>query len=373
MWRTLIFTGLTLLTVANAAAQLPRCSERSAYIYQPWINPELGCLEVVIDDPSAGELGFTALAVAPDETLYAARPHAGEVVALTDTDGDLLPDAPRVVASGLTLPNALTYVDGALYIAGANHIYRLIGEELVTLVDDVPSGGGFWTGGIAVRDGRIYVSTGAPCDHCVPDDPARGAILSYALDGRDRQIVAAGLRFSADLAFFRGDLYVPDSARDGLFDSLNRDELNRFSEGAHFGFPYCAGESADFQGANCADFTPPVLTLPTASTPIGLAAYESETLPLLTNSLLMVLSGSHNQLELRGNVLVAVRFEVGRARYEPVMPVQVPNVWGEMFTTEQMSFRGSGFFPHRPLDVAVSERGWVYISISGGRIIAVRP
>jgi len=38
-----------------------------------------------------------------------------------------------------------------------------------------------------------------------------------------------------------------------------------------------------------------------------------------------------------------------------------------------MNYRGSGFFPQRPLDVAVSERGWVYISISGGRIIAMRP
>ena len=71
-----------------------------------------------------------------------------------------------------------------------------------TLVDDLPSGGGFWTGGIAVGgDGRIYVATGAPCDFCVPDDPARGAVLSFALDGSDRQIVATGLRQPADLAF----------------------------------------------------------------------------------------------------------------------------------------------------------------------------
>ena len=38
-----------------------------------------------------------------------------------------------------------------------------------------------------------------------------------------------------------------------------------------------------------------------------------------------------------------------------------------------MSYRGSGFFPQRPLDVAVTEQGWVYISIGGGRILVLRP
>ena len=43
------------------------------------------------------------------------------------------------------------------------------------------------------------------------------------------------------------------------------------------------------------------------------------------------------------------------------------------FTLEQMNYRGSGFFPQRPLDVAVTEQGWVYISVGGGRILALRP
>jgi len=375
MWRTLFFIlivnfiGLTSLTVERGAAQTPNCSDRPTYISQPWIHQDLSCLEEVINDPVVGELGFTALAVSPDETLYAARPYTGEVIALTDTDGDLLPDTPRVVASGLTLPNGLAYHDGSLYIVGSSRIDRLTGENLETLVDDLPSGGGFWTGGIAVRD-RIYVSTGAPCDQCVSDDPARGAILSYALDGSDRQIVAAGLRFPADLAFFDDELYVVDSAPDALFDTPDLDELNRVTEGANFGFPVCVLPDTP----ECADYTPPIVTFPTASTPIGLAAYNSDALPMLTNSLLVVLSGSYNDLQLRGYRLVAVRFDENGAHYEPVMPVQSPSAPGsERFTADEMSYRGSGFFPHRPLDVAVSSRGWVYISIGGGRIIALRP
>ena len=90
------------------------------------------------------------------------------------------------------------------------------------------------------------MATGAPCDFCVPDDPARGAVLSYALDGSDRQIVATGLRQPADLAFQGADLWVTDSARAGLFDTPDLDELDRVGRHAvrpNFGFPYCVGRT----------------------------------------------------------------------------------------------------------------------------------
>lgn len=370
MWRPFVFISLMFLMVTRGAAQLPACSDRPTYISQPWINPELACLEEVINDPTVGTLGFSALAVAPDETLYATRPLTGEVVALNDTDGDLLPDTPQVVASGLTQPTGLTYHDGALYIVGGAHIYRLTGSELETLVDDVPTGGGFWGSGIAVSD-RIYISTGAPCDACVTDDPRRGAVLSYALDGSDAQVVATGLRFPADLAFLGDQLYTVDSARDDLFATPNLDELNRVTPDADFGFPNCAANQPDL--GTCAATELPVLTFPTASTPIGIAAYASDTLPLLTDSLLVALYGAYNQLELRGYAIAAVRFVDDSPQYEIIMPQQAANDTSERFTLDQMNYRGSGFFPQRPLDIAVSDRGWVYISISGGRIIALRP
>src|SRR5690606_5061741 len=136
-----------------------------------------------------GEFAFTALAAAPDGTLYAARPFQGQVIALTDTDGDFLPETPHVAAEGLILPNALAYADGALYITGGPNLYVLRDGELTTLVDDLPTGE-FWTGGIAVLDDRVYVGIGAPCDFCESVNPEQGAVLSFALDGSDRQLVA---------------------------------------------------------------------------------------------------------------------------------------------------------------------------------------
>jgi glucose/arabinose dehydrogenase len=196
---------MIVLTGDMRGQNLSPCGERPTYLSNPWVDGTRFCLESIIHDESAGELGFTSLAAAPDGTLYAARPLQGQILAITDSDDDGLPDSSRIVAENLTLPNGLAYHDGALYISGGVHIYKLIDEKIETLVDDLPSGGGFWTGGIAIGDDeRLYVATGAPCDACQPDDPMRGAILSYALDGSDRQIVAEGLRQPVGLAFRAG-------------------------------------------------------------------------------------------------------------------------------------------------------------------------
>ncbi len=374
-----ILLGLVIADPARSASAqtspLP-CPQRPTYLSQPWIQVGIACLESVIDDPSLGELAFTALAAAPDGTLYAARPLAGEVLVLTDTDGDGLPDTPRVVADGLTLPNGLDYHDGALYISGGSHLYRLRDGVLDTLVDDLPSGGGFWTGGVAAADdGRIYVATGAPCDACASDDPARGAVLSFAADGSDRQVIATGLRQPADLAFQGGDLYVLDSARSALFDTPDLDEVDRVSPGTHpnFGFPYCIGmtNAPDLPGFDCSQATPPVIALPTASTPIGITAYRGDAIPSLQGELLIALSGSYNQLDLRGYQVVAADPQTGT--FNSFMPTRPDANPASNFTVEQMNYRGSGFFPQRPLDVAVTDQGWVYISVGGGRILALRP
>src|SRR5262245_13235258 len=100
-----IISYLVITSFTVNAQSLAPCFERPNYLDNPWINAEAFCLEHVIDDPNSGELGFTALAIAPDGTLYATRPLAGELLAIEDTDEDDLPDTGRVVAEGLTLPN----------------------------------------------------------------------------------------------------------------------------------------------------------------------------------------------------------------------------------------------------------------------------
>ena len=373
----LVVLLVMLISVNSAGAQPsapPSCGDRAGFLSQPWFKLGIVCLQEAYNDPSLGDLAFTSLASAPDGTLYAARPLSGEVVALTDADRDGVFDVTKTVAEGLTLPNGLDYHDDALYISGGSHIYRLNGDKLDTLVDDLPSGGGFWTGGIAVgEDGRIYVATGASCDFCVQVNPARGAVLSFALDGSDRQIVATGLRQPADLAFQGGDLYVVDSAPYDLFDMFSLDEIDRVQPGANFGFPYCVGlhNAPDMRVFDCAKATPPVIALPTASTPTGIAAYRGNAAPALEGKLLVVLSGDYNHLELRGYQVVIADPVSGT--YTSLMPTRPDDNPNTITSPVAMNYLGSGFFPQRPLDVAVTEQGWIYVSESGGRILVLRP
>src|SRR5690606_6807251 len=123
----ILLIALTAFALMPAEAQeltVP-CWWRDTDLSQPWISADIPCLEEVINDPMLGELAFTALAAAPDGSLYAARPLAGEIWRLVDTNDDWLPDTPELVADGLTLPNGLVYAGDALYVSGGANLYRL--------------------------------------------------------------------------------------------------------------------------------------------------------------------------------------------------------------------------------------------------------
>jgi glucose/arabinose dehydrogenase len=353
------FMFLALFSVTGAVSaqpdSLPPCAERPTFLNNPWVDGSRWCLEMVIEDESAGRLGFSALATAPDGTLYATRPLTGELYALTDTDGDGIPETPEQVAAGLDRPNGLAYHADALYISGGAHIYRLRDDELEILVDDVPAGAGFWTGGIAIgADERIYVATGGTCPTCDPDDPddLRGAILSYALDGTDRQISATGLQHSADLAFMGETLWFVDTSVRGAAP----DELNVIEPGR---------DSLDF------NVEVPALTFPAGSQPVGLAAYDGVAFPFMDKTLLVTLWGSLNQPRPEGYALVAVRLnDAGEPEdYELLIPAS----GDAQFSLPEMNYRYSGFWPRRPLDVTVNADGWIYVSAGDGRILVLRP
>lgn len=333
-----VFSYIFITTHFRVAQTLPPCSERPGYLNNPWVNAEEFCLEHILDDSSAGELGFTALAAAPDGTLYAARPMTGEVLAIEDSDGDGLPDAARVVAEDLTLPNGLTYHDKALYISGGANIYRLHDGELETIIDDVPAGTGYWTGDLVIgADERIYIITGNDCvyESCISDDPLRGAVLSYALDGGDRRVILSDLQEPIGIAFYDGALWITDSDR--LIQHEN-------------------GTTQDF---------------PSGSRPSMIVSYTSNTLPTLQNTMLVVLRGTADDIDLPGFAIAAVRFD--EPGYEVIVPAESNTPAKLGFTLKEMSYRTSGFWPHMPMGVDVSSEGWVYISIGGGRIVVIRP
>lgn len=379
MFRIVVFL-LVLITAVPVRAQppLPRCGERPTFVDPPWVNGKKWCLEEVFQDPARAELAFTSLAAAPDGTLYAASPMTGRVLAFADTDGDGLPETPRTAIEGVTSPNGLVYYDGALYISGGTRLYRWQDEDLTILVDDLPTGG-FWVGGLTVGpDERLYVGVLTSCDLCQPRE-GQGAVWSFALDGSDGQMIADGFRAPADTAFLHDTLWVVDAAPPSFENTPDADELNRVAPGMFFGWPNCVGTAANpawNKGEfDCSPAASPALTLPTHSAPLGLTAYTSSTFPNIQNTLLVALSGSYNRAALTGYSLAAVWFdEDGHPTdYTIILPEQADIYNPPGLTLQDVQYRGSGLWPQRPLDVTVSAEGWIYLSVSGGRILALRP
>ncbi len=380
--RALLPFGLAalLLLAQPAAAQLGTpCGQRRTYIPEPWVDPAQVCLEQVIDSPEAGDLAYTALAVDAAGTLYAARPLHGQIIALDDSDGDGLVDAPRIFAEGLRRPNGLAWHQGALYVVGEGHLYRLQDGEAETLADDLPRGIA-WPSAIAIGGERVYVAVSAPCDLCAPDaNLTSGAIYSFTLDGADRRIEAVGLRQPGDLAVYQGALWFGDRAPDVHRTIADLDEINRLPLGeatAHFGFPLCLGAAqVDFTDAFCLTQTIlPAFRLPTHSAPLGMAVYTGDAVPILRGSLLVALNGNRNDPLLRGFAVIALRFDADGQFIERYDLIPNGDAYRqiESFDQDQLNYRNSGFFPRRPIDVAVSPDGIVYLSISGGRILALR-
>ncbi len=324
---------------------------------RPRVESEWGCVEVLLDELGAGGVASVgALAFDTGGTLYAARPAYGTVVALDVRDA---PGDARVFAEGLAYPFGLVYYDGALYVTGAGRLYRLrdldgdgYADEQTVLIDDLPTGGGYWTNSVGVGpDERLYLSQGASCS----GDDARsacGMILSYALDGGDPQIIAAGLHNPMDFAWHpvTGDLWAGD-ARGGAAP----DVLSLIVPGED----YSAAE-----GDAAILFAP-------GSTPAGMLFYRGDAFPEMQGHLVILTYGSWNLPKPAGYELLTVEFGAdGRPtgtvyRVIPDAHTPEPSWW--------LSETETSFFPEHPVDVAVGPEGYLYVAVQEGLIIRVRP
>lgn len=349
------------------------CDDRPAHLVALRVDGGRYCPELVYRTQRNEALALTALAAASDGALYAASPARGEILALRDGDGDRLPDQARVALTGLTRPTGIDWRDGALYVLDGAKIWRLRdgSDAAEVLVADLPLLPGQAGGDLVVApDGEIIVSLAAACSICEPRDAP--SILAIAPDGGERRVLARGLRMPAGLALRKGDLWTTDSVERGV-DAP--DEINRVRPEAHFGWPWCVGarrRSALAGDFDCATTEAPALTLPTGSFPLGLAHYDHDALPALRDSLLLTLHGSRHRLDLRGYALAVIRFDEGGQPLAPEALIPWPES-GDGFDARQLNYGGFGFWPERPLDVAVGPQGWIYLSMTGGSIMALRP
>ena len=134
-------------------------------------------------------------------------------------------------------------------------------------------------------------------------------------------------------------------------------------------------------GIGCGEGIEPAMRFGTGAVPTSLAAYPHDLLPGTEDTLIVVLSGEPSQVDFVGYKVIMIAFddddqplgvtvifpfayESGRQAYIPYRGQAL--YWQQFIHLNELGF---GIYPQQPLAVAVSPEGWIYISITGGRIV----
>ena len=176
---------------------------------------------------------------------------------------------------GLSGATALLWLGNRLYEAdntgpGRGRVSRLEGftgngfAHRRVLLTGLPVGSRVIGSIVRGPDDRLFIGLAALGDQSGPP----GHVLSFAQSGGRPTVQASGLRTDFGLAFWGQHLLVTVNGPD--LAGKSPDELQSFVPGGKvvdFGFPKCYGQG----GSACAGFPAALVTLPSHSTPEGIA------------------------------------------------------------------------------------------------------
>jgi glucose/arabinose dehydrogenase len=271
-----------------------------------------------------------------------------------DTGNILSFPGKSLVLSGLQNPHGLLFHDGFLYVAEETQVIRYKDGERETVVAGLPGGGNHITRTIAIKDGKLYVSTGSSCNVCEEKDKRRAAIVRYNLDGTGEEIFAEGLRNSVGIVFGQdGKLWGTDNGRDLIGDDVPPEEVNIIEQGKHYGWPYCYGNHiwdrnfAKKDQAFCDTTVDPTVSMQAHSAPLGLRWGPD-------GALYVAFHGSWNRTVPTGYKVVRIEKKEGEGY------VVKDYVTGWLEGTKSWG---------RPVDVIFDDAGNLYISDDSAGVV----
>jgi glucose/arabinose dehydrogenase len=311
--------------------------------------------------------GARAMALGDKGTLFVGTRREGRVYAVLGHDRNEEGDRVLVVAQGLFLPNGVAFRDGSLYVAEAFRVLRYDNIETrldhppppVVINDSFPhespgEEGHLWKFIRFGPDGKLYVSVGAPCDTCEPNDERSATIMRMNADGSGLEVFARGIRSSVGFDWdpTTSELWFTENGPDKFGQNIPPDELNRAPyKGLDFGFPSCFGSIPDpiFAGnRTCREFASQEVELGPHVAPLGLAFYTGKMFPEeYRNQIFVAEHGSANRTIPIGYRLTLVRVENDRPIEQKVFAegwLQGDRAWG------------------RPVDVLVRNDGALLVS-----------
>jgi glucose/arabinose dehydrogenase len=197
------------------------------------------------------------------------------------------------------------------------------------------------------------------------NEDRRAAILSYDPDGKNYRLYATGIRNPVSIAFHprTGDLWTSVNERDTLGDHLVPDYITRVKEGGFYGWPwYYIGPNQD---PHHKDKHPelrdkvivPDVLIQSHSASLGVTFYTGSAFPKeYHQDAFAAEHGSWNRSRRTGYKVIRVPLNDGKptGEYEDFLVGFVTpegNVWG------------------RPVGVAISKNGALYVSDDGGNVI----
>jgi glucose/arabinose dehydrogenase len=267
-----------------------------------------------------------SLAQGDDGTVYVGTRTEGKVYAVPDADKNGKADRVVTLAEGLTMPNGVAVIDGALYVAEVPRLIRF--KDIAGKLDHPPEPEVVydwfptdlhhgWKYLALGPDGYLYAPIGAPCNICRSENELYATIIRLKPDGDDFEIFARGVRNSVGFDWhpLTREMYFTENGRDWMGDDEPPDELNRApKEDLHFGYPYCHGgtildpEFGDDE--TCLEYTPPAWRFPAHVAALGIRFYTGEQFPdKYKNQLFVAQHGSWNRSVRDGYRIVLIRFQ----------------------------------------------------------------
>jgi glucose/arabinose dehydrogenase len=196
-------------------------------------------------------------------------------------------------------------------------------------------------------------------------EEARAAVWSFTPEGKDKKVVATGLRNCAGMTLqpATSQLWCVVNERDELGDNVPFEYATHITPGAWYGWPWYylgnhedprhAGERPDLAG----QATVPDVLMQAHSAPLNITFYESDMFPAsFRGDAFVAMHGSWNRGTRTGYKVVLLKFKDGKptGEYEDFMTGFVLSdsaVWG------------------RPVGVAVAKDGSLFVSEDGSGTI----